>query len=374
MSANLTETTETEQKVKNEISTKVSKVDSEFKVTKEAILQDNSKIEKEAVEVGHTPVFILFDTEDILYETRYELSTAFDKDTYIEMTLKQDFILGRKHFTDYYDIPPVLEAIEKCKQPPLIIIYGDILTSTQTILESKPLKPLLQKYRPLCLAALQSKARGRGKNRWDSQFGGLTFSWAFNIPSKMASQLAFVQYVVALAMIEAVSKLPRENSDTAIDFRIKWPNDLYHSGKKLGGLLTKADMDVDSGDFTVVAGLGLNVSNKPVLSRKTSNVEAVLGRAVTREEVLTAFLPIFDSRLATFQEEGFGPMKEAYLSYWLHTGQRVRVGKDEVECTVRGLSDSGALLAEDDSGQVFQLSPDGNSFDFFHGLISKKVV
>jgi len=373
MSANLPETTETGQEVKNDVSTLVSKADSDFKVTKEAILQDNRKIEKEAVEIKHAPVFILFDSEDILYETRYELSTAFDKDTYIEMTPKQEYILARKHFTDYFDIPPVLEAIDKCKQPPLILIYGDVLTSTQTILESKPLKPLLQKYRPLCLAAMQSKGRGRGKNRWDSQFGGLTFSWAFNVPSKMAGQLPFVQYVVALSVIEAVSKLPRENADSAIDFRIKWPNDLYHSGKKLGGLLTKADMDVDSGDFTVIAGLGLNISNKFISKRETSNVEAVLGREVTREEVLSAFLPIFDSRLATFQEEGFAPMKEAYLRYWLHTGQRVRVGTDEVECTVRGLSDSGSLLAEDDSGQVFQLSPDGNSFDFFHGLISRKV-
>lgn len=43
---------------------------------------------------------------------------------------------------------------------------------------------------------------------------------------------------------------------------IKWPNDLYHDGKKLGGMLTEARVDADSLK-ELVFGIGLNVNQTP---------------------------------------------------------------------------------------------------------------
>ena len=40
---------------------------------------------------------------------------------------------------------------------------------------------------------------------------------------------------------------------------------------------------------------------------------------------------------------------------------------------IKGLSDDGYLLAEDEAGHKVELFPDGNSFDFFKGLIRKKT-
>jgi biotin--protein ligase len=47
-------------------------------------------------------------------------------------------------------------------------------------------------------------------------------------------------------------------------------------------------------------------------------------------------------------------------------GRRVRL-------TVRGLTSSGFLLAEDAGGARYELTPDGNSLDLMHGLLRRKL-
>jgi hypothetical protein len=43
------------------------------------------------------------------------------------------------------------------------------------------------------------------------------------------------------------------------------------------------------------------------------------------------------------------------------------------ELTIEGLSKQGFLLASDDLGRVYELTPDGNSLDMMKGLIKRKA-
>ncbi|KAL6512069.1 Biotin--protein ligase 2 [Orobanche gracilis] len=42
--------------------------------------------------------------------------------------------------------------------------------------------------------------------------------------------------------------------------------------------------------------------------------------------------------------------------------------------TIQGLTSSGYLLAVTEDGQSCELHPDGNSFDFFKGLVRRKLT
>lgn len=74
-------------------------------------------------------------------------------------------------------------------------------------------------------------------------------------------------------------------------------------------------------------------------------------------------------------------MEEQYYKTWLHSGQQVNLQeKDEnldhiSECvvTIQGLTTAGYLLAVTEDGQRCELHPDGNSFDFFKGLVRRKL-
>ena len=44
-----------------------------------------------------------------------------------------------------------------------------------------------------------------------------------------------------------------------------------------------------------------------------------------------------------------------------------------IPLTIEGLTENGFLRAVDSNGQTFELHPDGNSLDFFRGLIRRKL-
>lgn len=48
-------------------------------------------------------------------------------------------------------------------------------------------------------------------------------------------------------------------------------------------------------------------------------------------------------------------------------------GEEDVSVRIQGLTVDGYLLAADDCGEQYSLSPDGNSLDFFKGLIKSKL-
>uniref|UniRef100_A0A0A0LDB6 Biotin protein ligase C-terminal domain-containing protein n=1 Tax=Cucumis sativus TaxID=3659 RepID=A0A0A0LDB6_CUCSA len=64
----------------------------------------------------------------------------------------------------------------------------------------------------------------------------------------------------------------------------------------------------------------------------------------------------------------------------LCSGQRVVVQEKKEDqvvenvVTIQGLTSSGYLLAIGDDYQMCELHPDGNSLDFFKGLIKSKLV
>ena len=203
-----------------------------------------------------------------------------------------------------------------------------------------------------------------------------------------ARTLPLLQYVVSLAVVQAVAEVGAEAlaaagcaAAKAPDVRIKWPNDVYAAGQKLGGVLcgsTHAD-----GFFRVTVGVGLNVTNatpsiclQALLEAAATAVGAPPPPPPRRERLLAAILGAYEALETRFVADGgFDGLLVEYTARWLHSGQRVTLVEAgrTVALTVQGLTRSGYLLARDDDGAAFELHPDGNSLDFFAGLIRRKI-
>ncbi|CAJ2644255.1 biotin--protein ligase 2-like [Trifolium pratense] len=229
----------------------------------------------------------------------------------------------------------------------------------------------------VCVADIQNKGRGRSKNVWESPLGCLMFS--FTLQMEDGRVVPLVQYVVSLAITEAIKDICDKNGLPCIDVKIKWPNDLYLNGFKVGGILCTSTYK--SKKFNISAGIGLNVNNeKPTTSLNTVLRELSVGAyQFQREDVLAAFFNKFEKFFDLFQNQGFQTLEELYYKTWLHSGQRVIV-QEKIEdkvvehvVTVQGLTSSGYLLAVGDDNQMCELHPDGNSFDFFKGLVRRKL-
>lgn len=85
----------------------------------------------------------------------------------------------------------------------------------------------------LCVARHQTAGRGRGGNRWQSERdAGLWFS--LQLPVRAEAQAAAERtppsVVLAAAIVDSLSAF-------GIRCGLKWPNDLWRAGAKIGGLL-----------------------------------------------------------------------------------------------------------------------------------------
>lgn len=230
----------------------------------------------------------------------------------------------------------------------------------------------------VCVSDIQFKGRGRTKNVWESPKGCLMYS--FTLEMEDGRIVPLIQYVVSLAVTEAVKDVCDKKGLPYIDVKIKWPNDLYLNGLKVGGILCTSTYR--SRKFHVSVGVGLNVDNdQPTtcLNAVLKDISPAASILLKREEIIAAFFHKFEKFFDLFIDQGFKSLEELYYRTWLHSGQRVivedKMGDQVVQnvVTIQGLTSSGYLLAIGDDYQMCELHPDGNSFDFFKGLVRRKI-
>ncbi|KAK2460803.1 hypothetical protein APHAL10511_007273 [Amanita phalloides] len=253
-----------------------------------------------------------------------------------------------------------------------VVLYGEIVTSTQTLLERNP--RLLSKLPPpiLSIASRQLAGRGRGTNVWYSPSGCLQFSLLLRISLAEfpASKLVFIQYLFGLAVVEAC----REDSilgKHGRDIRLKWPNDIYavtgDEKKKIGGILVNTSF-LD-GKVDVIIGCGLNVLNAPPLgslSQLNPNSNT-LTLERTAALIMARFAPMWE--LFVRERGSFEPFLKLYLDWWMHSDQVITLTNKTPSRRVRivGITLDHGLLrtvpAEGRTGNFIDIQPDLNSFD-----------
>jgi len=264
-----------------------------------------------------------------------------------------------------------------------ILMYTDVITSTQTLLD-KNLK-LLQNLPNgfVCSANRQISGRGRGGNSWVSPEGCLQFSFVTRHAGEKGWSVVFVQYLIALAVVQAVTSLPGYQD---IGIHLKWPNDIYSKSKdaphlkKIGGILVNSNWMHNQ--FLLVVGCGINLNN----SEPTDCINDVITRyniektkqldLLRKEQLLARILGTFEDFNQTFQEEGFAPFLPLYYKHWLHSGQIVTLSEhNNREVVIEGITDQGLLSTKcQKTSEIFELQPDGNSFDLMKSMISKKIM
>jgi BirA family biotin operon repressor/biotin-[acetyl-CoA-carboxylase] ligase len=135
---------------------------------------------------------------------------------------------------------------------------------------------------------------------------------------------------------------------------IKWPNDVYLSGRKVCGLLVESAPAADGGFAVAGAGVNLNVKEFPpdLRDAATSVWLERGGQSVSREDFAVAFLRCLERECARAAEDFAALLGDCTARSFLE-GKRVRLlsGGAELEGSVVGAGPEGELrLAVDDGG------------------------
>lgn len=133
--------------------------------------------------------------------------------------------------------------------------------------------------------------------------------------------------------------------------------------------------------FSLVVGVGLNTQNSAPttsLNHLRHALNPPLPPEFSQERLLARILVVFDEMYSRFCRAGWhgGGFDVLYEREWLHSGQLVTLEMhDGVKAIVLGVThDCGMLrVRELGSGRIVDLVSDGNSFDFFRGLVKRKT-
>ncbi|ORY92445.1 biotin-protein ligase [Leucosporidium creatinivorum] len=277
-----------------------------------------------------------------------------------------------------------------------IVLYGEAVTSTQTMLDKNEQFLSTLPSGLVCLASHQIAGRGRGGNSWVSPAGCLQFSLVLRLGSQNAPKIVFLQYLFGLAVVEAIRGTKGYEE---VGVKLKWPNDIYgevggegegmQRYRKIGGILVNSSYAGD--DFTLVVGCGVNTSNpKPTTSVNElialHNARTGANLAPFRPETLLALiLAQFGGMWDTFIAEGFQPFVDRYLESWIHSDQRVTIESTGQVVKIVGITPEHGLLrtlpvdVDRNGREVYgggmgikkfvDLQPDGNGFDMLKSLL-----
>jgi BirA family biotin operon repressor/biotin-[acetyl-CoA-carboxylase] ligase len=133
------------------------------------------------------------------------------------------------------------------------------------------------------------------------------------IPIMLSSRVSFLASMT-------LARVLRERYD--IDAMVKWPNDILVNERKICGMLSEVETEAESVHFINI-GIGINVNNDPTqLEPRASSLNLILGRPVSKKEILARFLDEFETRMTTAD---FKHVVSEWKNYTITLNRHVRI-------------------------------------------------
>lgn len=198
----------------------------------------------------------------------------------------------------------------------------------------------------LCLAEHQSAGRGRRGRRWHSPFGcNLYLSLRWDCP-QWPERLAALSLVVGVALATHLR-------DQGIAIDLKWPNDLYLGGRKLGGLLIEQSGEA-GGPCRLVIGLGINLAmgTEVTLDQAWTSL-AQHGHHPARNTLALGVARALITELEALSDSRISARLEQFADFDIFDGQPVQIlqGPAPLSGIARGIDQWGRLQVDNDQGR-----------------------
>jgi BirA family biotin operon repressor/biotin-[acetyl-CoA-carboxylase] ligase len=213
----------------------------------------------------------------------------------------------------------------------------------------------------LVVAERQTHGRGRLGRSWSSPaFVSLYGSWILRptLPPADAPQLSLAAALAVARTLEALA--PGR-------ITIKWPNDCLLDGRKVAGILTEMDAEIDR-VRAVVLGIGVNLNAgtrafAPELRPIATSVRLATGRKVDRVAFTAALCDALEAVYDRLLQEGFGALIAEWNRYSCLSGREVTV-----DCA--GHRTTGRVDGLDASGRLVLIGADGRRTPIVAGDVS----
>lgn len=208
------------------------------------------------------------------------------------------------------------------------------------------------------LAEQQSAGRGRRGKTWVSPFAAniyLSIVWDFE---QGAQALEGLSLAVGVAVKRAL------NAQGVNGVQLKWPNDIYVEGQKLGGILLEMIGD-PAGQCSVIVGVGINVAMPETqgsdIDQEWTDIRSQLQKYAdgenhrpSRNKLAASLISEIVMLLRDFQAQGFSMYRDEWQAADAFFGQEAVIStpKQSITGIVKGVDQNGALRLQRENGKI----------------------
>ncbi len=242
----------------------------------------------------------------------------------------------------------------------IIRYHFEILGSTNTWAKEHALE-FEQDALTLVTATGQTAGRGRFKRRWESPTALNIYATFCFFVDLAHSDIGHIPQLLALSAADSIELLGFQS------IKIKWPNDILLSDKKVAGILCETTMALEK--RCIICGIGLNI-NMPLeeiqkIDRPATSLLLEGNQTYEVESVLELILNNFSHSLKEFIKQGFAPFFEAFQKRsYLKLGQEVCFHDNQT-------FQKGTFYALNPDGSMTMCLANGKLKTFFAGEFMK---
>ncbi|HEX3028318.1 MAG TPA: biotin--[acetyl-CoA-carboxylase] ligase [Clostridia bacterium] len=183
------------------------------------------------------------------------------------------------------------------------------------------------------IAETQTSGRGRLGREWNSSDKKGIWMSVILKPDIAPEEAQIITLAASVAVVKAVKSV------TGIDTAIKWPNDVILDGKKVCGILTEMNTEIDRINYIVV-GIGVNVNHEKadfpeelrdkavslkMFSKDDMDSKKVLCENYERNMIITSILFELEQKYSKIKKGFFRDIVEEWKLYSATIGKEVRV-------------------------------------------------
>ena len=193
----------------------------------------------------------------------------------------------------------------------------------------------------------QFGGKGQGDHIWVSEPGKNLTGTLVIFPERLnASEQFILSMTFALAVDDFLGLFTGE-------IMIKWPNDLYAGGKKIGGILIETAVMGPWIDHAIL-GVGINVNQVDFPSDVPNPVSLTLMTGMKHDlvELENLLIESFNNRYRMIESGNLNSIREDYLKKLYRFGELAayQANDKKFKATITGVNPYGHLILEDERG------------------------
>lgn len=242
--------------------------------------------------------------------------------------------------------PDLLSAAEIKTSLPTKLLGSDIKYFDSVDSTNTQAKKFAQDALDGTIIISEEQCGGRGRlsrSFFSPKYKGIWFSVILK-PNVLPQEAPKFTLLAAVAIADAIKDV------TGVKVGIKWPNDILYNGKKLVGILTEMNAEMERINYIII-GMGINVNiakdEMPEDIRQiATSLSQITNKEVSRLTLLNSILSHLEELYTIALSEGFEPIFDLWRNYSITLNQHINViGTNETfEGIAVDIDNDGALL------------------------------